>query len=45
MTLAPVSSSDAISSIAVGEWPAFTVAQILADTGGNPGAAVAGVNV
>jgi hypothetical protein len=45
MTLAPVSGSDPISGVAVGEWPAITANQINQGPGGSTGAAVTGVDV
>lgn len=45
MTLAPVSGSDPISGVTVGEWPAFTANQVNQDPGGSVGAPVDGVDV
>jgi hypothetical protein len=45
MTLAPVSGTDPISGVAVGEWPAVTANQINQGPGGSTGAAVTGVDV
>jgi len=43
--LAPVPSGSLISTVNVGEWPAFSAAQIIFDNGGSPGSAVPGVDV
>jgi hypothetical protein len=43
--LAPVPSGSLISTVNVGEWPAFSAAQIIFDSGGSPGSAVPGVDV
>jgi serine protease len=45
MTLAPVSGSDPIGGVTVGEWPAFTASQLISDNGGSAGSAVDGVDV
>ncbi len=43
--LAPVAPSDSIGTVSVGEWPAFSASQIIADSGGSPGSSVPGVDV
>ena len=45
MVLSPVSSSDPISTVPVGEWPAFTATQIIADNNASAGSPVDGVDV
>jgi subtilisin family serine protease len=45
MTLAPVSGSNPIGGVTVGEWPAFTASQVVSDNGGPAGSAVDGVDV
>ena len=45
MVLAPVSGSNPLSAVPVGEWPAFTASQVLADNGQSAGTAVDGVDV
>jgi subtilisin family serine protease len=45
MTLAPVSGSNPISGVTVGEWPAFTASQVISDNGGSAGSPVDGVDV
>jgi len=45
ITLAPVSGSDPIGAVTVGEWPAFTASQLISDNGGSAGSAVDGVDV
>jgi hypothetical protein len=45
MELSPVSSSDPISTVPVGEWPAFTATQIIADNNASAGSPVDGVDV
>lgn len=45
MTLSPVSSGQALSSVPVGEWPAFTASQVNQDNGAVSGTAVDGVDV
>jgi subtilisin family serine protease len=45
MTLAPVSGSNPIGGVTVGEWPAFTASQLISDNGGSAGSAVDGVDV
>ncbi|HMK97868.1 MAG TPA: S8 family serine peptidase [Acidimicrobiales bacterium] len=45
MTLAPVSANDPINSVPVGEWPAFTASQVIADNGAAAGSPVDGVDV
>ena len=45
MTLAPVGAGDPVANVPVGEWPAFTAAQINYDIGAPLGTAVDGVDV
>jgi len=45
MTLAPVSGSNPVGGVSVGEWPAFTASQVISDNGGSAGSAVDGVDV
>jgi subtilisin family serine protease len=45
MTLVPVSGSNPIGGVTVGEWPAFTASQVISDNGGSAGSTVEGVDV
>jgi hypothetical protein len=45
LVVTSVPSGDAISTVPVGEWPAFTASQVIADTGESAGAPVPGVDV
>lgn len=45
MVLAPVAATDTLSGLSVGEWPALTASQLIADNGQSAGSAVSGVDV